>query len=317
MKGFTKEIKIALVAILGIVVLFYGIKFLKGVTLFSSDNTYYITFTNISGLAGSSPVMTDGYKVGTVKSINFDYNKRGQIIAEVAIDKELRIPKGTTAEITSDLLGNVQVDLLMGAEEDGFLEPLETIQGCLNSGAMGKLKEMIPQVEKMLPKLDSILANINYILADPAIPSVVHHAEQVTNDLVTTTRQINSLMSGVNKNIPGLMGKADNMLESANNTMGHARTAVDNLNGKIEQLDLESTLNELTLTLQNLKSFTASLNDKKGSLGLLMNDRSLYDHLNSTMLHADSLMIDLKENPKRYVHFSVFGKKDKSGSRNN
>ena len=114
MKLITKEIKIALVAIVGIIVLFFGMNFLKGISLFSSDNTYYIAFSNISGLTWSSPIMADGYQVGTIKSISYDFEKRGQIMAEVGIDKKLRVPKGTTAEISSDLLGNVQVDLMLG-----------------------------------------------------------------------------------------------------------------------------------------------------------------------------------------------------------
>ena len=311
MKGFTKEIKIALVAIVGIIVLFFGMNFLKGVNLFSDDDTYYIRFNNINGLAGSSPIMTNGYKVGTVTDIQFDYNKKDEILAEVGINKNLRIPVGTTAEISSDLLGNVQVDLILGDEKDGFLDPESTIEGRLNSGAMGKLKEMIPQVEKMLPKVDSILARVNGLLADPALPATLHHAEQVTYDLTTTTKQINNLMASVNKEMPGLMGKAGGVLDNANSAMGNVVSVTDNINGKINQLDLESTLNELQATLGNLKTFSEALNNGKGSLGLLMNDRSMYDNLNATMAHADSLLVNLREHPKRYVHFSVFGKKDK------
>ena len=307
MKGFTKEIKIALVAIVGIVVLFFGMNFLKGVNLFSSDNVYYITFSNISGLTGSSPIMADGYQVGTVKSISYDFEKRGQILAEVGIDKKLRIPQGTTAEISSDLLGNVQVDLILGEEGNGILEPLSTIDGMLNAGALGQVKNMVPQIEKMLPKVDSILASVNALLADPAIGSTLKNAEYVTKDLTVTTGELNTLMAGLNKAVPGMMSKADGVLDNASATMGNAARVTDNLS----RLDLEGTLAELSTTLENLKTFTAKLNDNQGSLSLLMNDPSLYHNLNSTIAHADSLMVNLREHPKRYVHFSVFGKKDK------
>ena len=215
MKIFTKEIRIALVAIVGIVLLFFGLNFLKGVTVFSDDDIYFIQFDNISGLSGSSPILADGYKVGTVRSINYDYNKRGVIVTEVGIDKNLKIPVGTTAEISSDLLGNVQVNLIMGDEGDGILKPGSTINGGINDGAMGKLKKMIPLVENMLPKIDSILARVNFILADPALPNTLHHAEQVTHDLTSTTKQINTLMADMNKEGPGLMGKANGVLEKA------------------------------------------------------------------------------------------------------
>lgn len=307
MKGFTKEIKIALVAILGIVVLFFGMNFLKGVTLFSDDNTYYIKFNNISGLSGSSPIMTNGFKVGTVTDIQFDYQNKEEILAKVGIDKELRIPVGTIAEISSDLLGNVQVDLVMGDEKDGFLEPMSTIDGRLNAGAMGKVKEMVPQIEKMLPKVDSILTSVNGLMADPALPATLHHADQISYDLTKTTQQINQLIAGINKQVPGLMGKADGVLDKANTTMGNAATVTENL----ANLDLEATLNELKSTLENLQAFSASLNEKNGTLGMILHDKTMYEQLNSTLAHADSLLVNFKEHPKRYVHFSVFGKKDK------
>lgn len=311
MKAFTKEIRIALVAIAGIVLLFFGMNYLKGVRLLANGNNYYITFTNIDGLSESNPVKANGYKVGTVTAINYDYDNHDKIIVEVDIDEQFKIPVGTIAEISSDLLGNVEIDLVEGNLKDGIIQPNGNIDGRINGGALAQVKDMVPKVEKLLPKIDSILTSVNYILADPALPSAIHHAEQVTYDLTTTTKQINTLMGDVNKSVPGLMGKADGVLDNANSAMGNVVSVTGNLNGKIESLDLETTLAELQATLQNLKTFTAALNDNKGSLGLLMNDRSVYDNLNSTMAHADSLLVNLKEHPKRYVHFSVFGKKDK------
>jgi len=308
MKGFTKEVKIALVAIFGLIVLYFGLDFLKGVDLFDTDkNTYLVKFNDISGLAKGSPVKTDGFEVGSVKNINFDYNKRGEIIAAVEIDNRLKIPVGTVAEINSDLLGNVHVNLIRGNDSDGIIPVGGTIEGALNAGVMGKVKEFVPAVEKMLPKIDSILASVNYILADPALPNTLHHAEQVTHDLTNTTKSINTLMADLNKEVPGIMGKADGVLTQAGTTMSNTAQLTDNL----AKLDLESTLSELKQTLANLQTFTKALNEKEGTLGLLMNDKALYQNLNATMMHADSLLINFREHPKRYVHFSVFGKKDK------
>jgi phospholipid/cholesterol/gamma-HCH transport system substrate-binding protein len=172
---------------------------------------------------------------------------------------------------------------------------------------MGKVMEMVPKIQNMLPKLDSILASVNYILADPALPNTLHHAEQVTSDLTKTTRQMNALLADVGKEVPGLMGKADGVLGKAAATMDNANVATQ----KLAQLDLESSLNELTVTLNNLKQFTEQLNNDQGALGALLKDRSLYDNLNKTINSADSLLVNFKEHPKRYIHFSVFGKKDK------
>ena len=303
----TKEIRIALVAIVGIVLLFFGMNFLKGVRLFASDNTYYISFDNVKGLSGSSPVLDNGYKVGTIKSINYDYDNRGKILVEVGIDKDIKIPVGTTAQISSDLLGNVQIDLIMGEGSTGIVSPEGTTSGMINDGALGQLKNMIPQIQEMLPKVNSILENVNVLLADPAIHGSLHNVEQLTQKLNTTANELNAMIAQIDKQVPGLMGKASTMLDNANNTMGKASTAVDNL----ANLDLEGSLEELEKTLNNLKTFTEKLNDNEGSLAAMLNDRSLYDNLNATIAHADSLMVNLRENPKRYVHFSVFGKKNK------
>ena len=303
----TKEIKIALVAIVGILLLFFGMNFLKGVRLFASDNTYYISFDNVKGLSGSSPVLDNGYKVGTVKSINYDYNNRGKIIVEVGIDKDIKIPEGTTAQISSDLLGNVQIDLLMGEGTKGFVSPEGTINGMINDGALGEVKNMIPQIQEMLPKVNSILENVNTLLADPAIHGSLHNVEHLTQKLNTTTNEINALIAQIDQQVPGLVGKVGTVLDNANNTMGKAASAVDNF----ANIDLEKSLAELEQTLGNLKTFTDKLNGNDGSLSALLNDRTLYDNLNATIAHADSLMVNLRENPKRYVHFSVFGKKNK------
>ena len=113
MKFFNKEVQIALVAIAGIVVLFFGLQFLKGLSLYSNEDTYYVAFDDISGLSASSPVYAAGYKVGVVKDIIYNYNKTGEIIAVVGLDKNLRLPKGSTAEIESDMLGNIKVNLML------------------------------------------------------------------------------------------------------------------------------------------------------------------------------------------------------------
>lgn len=295
-----KEIRIALVAIAGIVVLFFGMNFLKGLQLFANDNTYYISFDDISGLSPSSPIYANGFKVGTVKSISYDYNKPGDITVAVGLDKALKVPKGSHAEIVSDLLGNVQINLVLGNAVSSMLPVGGHIDGMKNEGTMGKAADMIPQVQQLLPKLDSILASLNVLFADPAIASSLHNVEHITSDLTTTTKQLNTLMAELNKNVPSLMAKANGVLENS-----------QQLTASLASVDVERTMKKIDNTLANIEQFSNQLNDNKGSLGLLMNDRSLFDNLNATMAHADSLMLDLRAHPKRYVHFSVFGKKDK------
>ena len=296
----TKEIKIALVAIVGILIMYFGINFLKGMNLFSTNNTYFITFDDIQGLGASTPIYADGYKVGTVDGMEYDYKENGPIKVKVDINKDLRIPQGSKAEIVKDLMGNLQVNLLLANNPRERVEPGGVIPGAVNGGMMDKAANLIPVVEKMLPKLDSILTSVNALLADPALAASLHNVETITSNLTVSTRELNTLMAGLNKQVPGMVRKANGVLDNTNR-----------LTANLASLDVQGTLNKVNQTLESAHQFTEKLNSNQGSLGLLMNDTRLYDNLTSTMSHADSLVIDLKAHPKRYVHFSVFGRKDK------
>ena len=300
MKYFTKEVKIALVAIAGVVVLFFGMNFLKGLNIFSSEDNYYVQFSDITGLSSSSPVYADGFKVGVVKDIIYDYSHTEGSKVLIGVDKQLRIPQGSSAEIVSDMLGNVKVNLLLANIPREKVAPGGLIKGMINDGAMGKLQDMVPAVEKMLPKLDSIMTSLNAILADPAIRQSLHNVQAITDNLTTSTAQLNTLMAGLNKNVPGMMAKANNVLDNT-----------ETLTANLAAVDVASTMRQVDQTIANVQQLTAKLNSNEGTLGLLMNDTQLYDNLNSTMRNADSLVIDLRQHPKRYVHFSVFGRKDK------
>ena len=296
----TKEIKIALVAIVGILILYFGINFLKGMNLFSTNNTYFITFDDIQGLGASTPIYADGYKVGTVDGLEYDYKENGPIKVKVDIIKDLRIPQGSKAEIVKDLMGNLQVNLLLANNPRERVELGGIIPGAVNGGMMDKAASLVPVVEKMLPKLDSILTSVNALLADPALAASLHNVETITSNLTVSTRELNTLMAGLNKQVPGMIGKANGVLDNTNR-----------LTANLASLDVQGTLNKVNQTLESAHQFTEKLNSNQGSLGLLMNDTKLYDNLTSTIGHADSLVIDLKAHPKRYVHFSVFGRKDK------
>ena len=295
-----KEIQIALVAIVGIVLLYFGLQFLKGRTIFSSDKSYYVKFNNISGLSASSPVYVNGYRVGVVEDIIYDYAQQDEIVAVVGLNSQMHLPKGSTAEIASDLLGNIKLELMLGPNPADILSPGDTISGGLQQGAMTKVGEMLPQIQAMLPKLDSILMNVNMLLADPALKNSLHHIDNITGNLTTTTNELNAMATALNRQMPSLVKNADGMLANAND-----------LTRNLNELDLAATMTKVNNTLANVEQMTAKLNSNEGTLGLLMRDPGLYNNLNATMIHADSLMMDLKQHPKRYVHFSVFGKKDK------
>ena len=300
MKKFSKEIQIALVAIAGLLVLYFGLHFLKGMTLFSGDNKYYVKFKDVSGLSVASPIFANGYRVGVVEDIMFDYQNTGEIVAAIDVDTELSVPNGSRAEIATDLMGNVKVLLVLGNAADGMVAPGDTITGSQQVGAMGKAADMIPAVQQMLPKLDSILASVNTLLADPAIANSLHNVDQITADLTRTSHDLSLLTASLNRQMPQMLQNADGVLANTNQ-----------ITKDISNMDFAATMTSVNTTLKNVEQMTAALNSREGTLGLLMRDPSLYYNLNSTMMHADSLMLDLKQHPKRYVHFSVFGKKDK------
>lgn len=294
------EIKIALVAVAGIVALFIGMNFLKGTNLFTGSKTYYFAFDDISGLTKSSPIYASGYQVGLVKDIIFDYSHKNKTKVIAEMDKQMEIPTGTTAFISSDVLGNIKVTLNIAPNRGEFIQEGGLIPGDIDRGPMGEVTSMIPAVKQMLPKLDSILLSLNQLLADPAIASSVHNVQDMTANLTKTSHELNTIVAKLNREIPGVVTKTNRILD-------HSETFTANLS----QVDVATTMRKVDEAMADVKAVTAKINSNEGTLGLLMRDPSLYNQLNTTVRSADSLMVNIRQHPKRYVHFSIFGRKDK------
>ena len=298
MKYFTKEVKIGLAGIVALFMLIYGINYLKGINIFKPSSYYYVKYNNINGLAVSSPVYADGFKIGTVRDIYYNYHSPGHVTVEVEMDTDMRIPKGSTAELVTEMLGTVKMNLLLANNPRERYQVGDTIPGVLNNGLMEAVTQtLMPQMEKMLPRLDSILVSLNTILADPNIPATLKSAQKTMANLEVTTQQFNVLMKN---DIPQLTGKL--------NTIGDNFVTISN---NLKGIDYAATFNKIDATLANVKSVTEKLNSKDNTIGLLLNDSSLYKNLSNTGANAASLLDDLKTHPKRYVHFSLFGKKEK------
>ncbi len=296
----TKEIKIALASIVGIVVLFVGLQFLKGLTGFSNDNTIYVAFSDATGLSVSSPVYANGYRVGVVKALDYDYDPHGKIVAEVGLNKEMRVPRGSRAELASDLLGNIKINLVLGDDPLNMIVAGDTISGGMEVGIMSKVSDMLPVILDIAPKLDSIMTSLNILLADPALRNTLHNVEGMTNNLNATSQELKTLSASLNREVPGMLHKTNGVLDNT-----------QQLTANLAAIDVADMTAKVNKTLANVEQVTQKLNSNEGSLGLLMRDKSLYNNLNATAASADSLLTDLKAHPKRYVHFSIFGKKDK------
>lgn len=298
MKYFTKEVRIGLAGLVALFMLIYGINYLKGINMFKPSSYYYVEYTNINGLAKSSPVFADGFRVGIVRDIYYNYNSPGHVTVEVELDTDMRIPKGSTAELVTEMLGTVKMNILLANNPRERYQVGDTIPGVLNNGIMEAVTQtLMPQMEKMLPRLDSILISLNQILGDPNIPGTLKSVRGTAANLEVATAQLNVLLK---KDVPQLTGKL--------NQIGDNFIVIsDNLKG----IDYASTFNKVDSTMNNLKILTGQLTREDNSLGLLLNDRALYDNLSATGANAAALLEDLKAHPKRYVHFSLFGKKDK------
>ena len=172
--------------------------------MFKPSSYFYVKFRMSHWLTKSSPVFADGFRVGIVRDLYYDYTQPGKVVAEIDVDPELRIPKGSTAELAAEMLGGVKMNLLLANNPREKYQIGDTIPGVLNNGMMEKVATMMPQVEKMLPKLDSILASLNVILADPAIPATLHNVQDLTASMAVTSRQLQTLMKD---DIPQLTGK--------------------------------------------------------------------------------------------------------------
>lgn len=308
MKIFNREVKIALTAIVAIVLVYLLINFMKGINVFKSSNTYYVRFDNIAGLAVSNAVYANGYPVGIVRGIQYDYGNHERVVVAIELDKEMHMPRGTKAELVTSLMGGVTMSLMLGPNPTDNLAQGDTISGGLHEGAVEKVEALMPTIMDMLPKLDSIVTNIARLSADPALAQTLRNTAEITNNLRRTFAKLDAM---VGRDLPQMM---QNLNKTSRN--------VERLSNNLAAINLQETMNEVNASLAEVRQFSANinamtndlnskLNSRDNTFGLLLNDRKLYDNLNHTVSSADSLLINVKAHPKRYVHFSIFGKKDK------
>lgn len=298
MKYFTKEVKIGLAGIVALFMLIYGLNYLKGVDIFKPSKYIYVKFSDINGLTKSSPVYANGFKVGIVSDIVYDNLHPGNIAVEVELEQDIVLPKGTSAELQAEMLGGVRMNLLFAENKGDFYAIGDTLQGANNAGLMGDLStELMPKIVMMMPKLDSILVSLNAILADKSIPSTLSSLDATMKNLERSSASLSVLLD---KDLPQAMTKLDKIEDN-----------VVTLTDELNDANIKDTFTKINSTLADVNQFTYKLGQSDNSLGLLVNDRAFYDNLNATAENAANLLKDLKEHPKRYVHFSLFGKKDK------
>ncbi len=300
-KKFNKEFVIGLSVIVAILILIFGIDYLKGINLFKPANYYIAPYENVAGLEVSAPVTMNGFKVGQVREINFDYENPGPTNVVIALDKHLRLPQGTTATITTGLLSGASIELKRG-EGPGVIDVGGTLATALAPDLMGSVSgQIMPAVEAVIPKIDSLLTNLNRIVADPAIIASIQRLDAITANLENTTKGLDNTVKTVGTQMPGIMGHASKMTVSLDSMSAN----LADLSYRLKRLPLEGTVENVNAITSNLEKFSAQLTSTQGTLGKLIKDPELYDRLNTVSADIDSLIVDIKKNPKRYISIKL------------
>lgn len=294
MGKISKEMKIGMAFIVAIFLLYYGISFLKGINIFRPSNSYMVIFDNVEGLTQATPVTLNGYQIGLVSSMSLDTKHGNKVITYLDMNKGIEIPKGSKMILDVSMLGSATIMMEAGNSTE-FISPSDTIIGIRNKGMLDAAGNIMPEVQQLIPKIDSILSGLNAVINSPAMAQSLSDVNQITGDLAKTTKQLNTMMSALNKDVPTITGN-----------LSQVSTDLTGVSKQFSQIDLASTYKSVDATVKSLENLSAQMNSKNGSLGLLLNDRQLYDSIVNTMSNASLLLKDVKENPSRYINVKVF-----------
>jgi phospholipid/cholesterol/gamma-HCH transport system substrate-binding protein len=307
MKKISNEVKVGITALLTIVVFIWLYSFLKGKNLFTRTAHYYVKYEQIAGLAESSPIEVNGYKVGVVQSVKLLNPESDRLLVVLSIEKQIGLPKNTVAEITTaSLIAGMKIRMIYGAGP-GIYSNGDTIPGRLAESIISKVEnELVPVKDKIinvLGVLDSVITSVNDIM-DPQfrvnVRKSISNLSSITGSVDES--QIKSSVENINKFTEMLAENTENL--SA--TFENLKTVSDTL----AAADLYNSIYSLKSTLENTATLMESLNSGKGSAGQFMTNDSLYRNLSSSLESLNLLLQDMRVNPKRYVHFSLFGKKN-------
>ena len=295
-KKFSKEVKIGIAFIVALFILYFGINFLKGINIFKPSNSYTVVFDDVTGLTLSSPVVLNGFQVGLVYSMKLENDTAHKVAVVLNLDKGVRLNKGSKVKLEVSLMGSATVVLEQNPYTDEYYTFDDPIPGVRVAGMMESIgADVLPQVGALVPKIDSILMGLQLLVNNPALVKSLQNVEVITSDLAISSKQLNQMMINLNKNIPVM---TNNMTAVSSDLAG--------VTGQLKSMDLASSYKSIDSTLKNVQNLSSKLNGKDSSLGLLLNDRALYDSLSVTMGNASLLLKDVKENPSRYINVKVF-----------
>ncbi len=317
-----KETKIAIVVILALVLAYAGINFLKGVHVFKKPTTFYGLYERINGLNPSNPVVLNGYKVGQVKSIEMNKSGRNMLIVSFTIYEDIDLPKDTKAVLrSSDLLGSMQIQLIPGRSQllaqSG--DTLRTdIEGDLVDEVNAQLRPIKIKAESLISSVDSVIRVVEAILNTQSQASIVESFSGINNAIASLERtafQIDTIVREERDRIQAIVRNVQNLSRTMSDNSEKLERIMTNfadISDTLAQINFAETMANATGAINEVQEIVAKINSGEGSLGALINDKTLYTRLESAADNMDLLVEDIRVNPNRYIHFSVFGRKNKN-----
>jgi phospholipid/cholesterol/gamma-HCH transport system substrate-binding protein len=301
-----KEVKIGFFVLVVIILFIWGYNFLKGKDIFTRTNEYYLEFANVVGLKVSNPVLISGYKVGTVHDIYMKKNDPARIVVEISIERHVNIPLNTIGQLSSDLLGSKSIKLKLG-NSTSYHKEFDTLRSAVETDLMEQLMPLKEKVENAVVSIDSLIDITRAILNEKTAASIRNsfaNIEGVTESLNAQKARIDAIFA----NLQSISGN----LKANNEALSNVITNFSSISDSIAKSNIKQTIEKTHLAVSQTYELMRKINNGEGSLGMLANNDTLYFNLESASKNLDLLIEDLRNHPKRYVHFSVFGKKDKT-----
>ncbi len=312
----SKEIKVGLLVTGALVALIWGMNYLKGLDLFTSDNKYYALYNRVDGLVPSSDVVLNGVKVGLVQKIEFLQDRSGRILITLIVQQKVIIGNGTIASInSSDLLGGKFVDLILDTKSPPAKDG-DTLKSDIQTTLGDQMLPIKDKAENLIESLDSLAVALQELLN----PNNQNNLNAGFNSLSKTLKNLEQASGSLDRMLTtdGKLRKMFDNIESIsaniknnNESLSLALKNIALITDSLAKSNLSSTINNANLTLKETSQIMEKINKGEGTMGMLINNDSLYNALERSASDLDKLLIDLKQNPKRYVHISVFGKKAK------
>jgi len=310
------ETKVGILAAFSIALLIIGYNFLKGNAIFSNETVLYAKYSRVDGLGVSKPVLINGFQIGRVDKLQLQPD--GSIVATLNIDGQYEIPSNSIARLEStDLLGSKAIIMVLG-NANVFAKDGDTLNANVEKNIMEAVQPVQKKAELIIDKMDSILTSVNTIL-NPDFQNNVNKSfnsiAATLGSLESTSKKIDGLVGTEGSRISAILANVESISNNLKNNNVKINSILNNLETVSDQVaaaNFKQTIDNANKAVSDLQGVVSKVNNGNGTLGLLVNDRQMYDNLNNASKNLDSLVIDLKENPKRYVHFSVFGggKKD-------